>query len=160
MAVPRSLARRGGRSIRRTQQALCDVRGNAKVFVFSRYGVRLIERNFVAYATEFGSHSASLRIAAFICFWPTGQFASAIRTFFSAFAIVAAGVEIGWLRRSDQRACDIPMKQPVILAIEKLGKSVTKWEFGTAVAPAPVKRVYKTGLSRQLSPEQLSPCGR
>ena len=52
----------------------------------------------------------------------------------------------------------IPMKQPVILAIEKLGKSVTKWEFGTAAAPAPVKRVYKTGLSRsELSPEQLSP---
>jgi hypothetical protein len=121
---------------------------------------RLIERNSVAYATEFGSHSASLRIAAFICFWPTGQFALAIRTFFSAFAIVAAGWKlVGFAVRIRELAM-IPMKQPVILAIEKLGKSVAKWEFGTAAAPAPVKRVYKTGLSRRLSPEQLSPCGR
>ena len=48
----------------------------------------------------------------------------------------------------------ILMKQPVILAIEKLGKSVAKWEFGTAAAH------YKTGLSRRLSPEQLFSCGR
>jgi len=54
----------------------------------------------------------------------------------------------------------ILMKQPVILAIEKLGKSVAKWEFGTAAVPAPAKRVYKTGLSRRLSPEQLFSCGR
>ena len=85
---------------------LCDVRGNAKVFVFSRYGVRLIERNSVAYATEFGSHSASLRIAAFICFWPTGQFASGDSDVFLGICYRGSGVEIGWLRRSDQRACD------------------------------------------------------